>query len=148
MADTFATIKNIFTSTSTSVSWLQLRHCDRSSSHHTSNIILVCRIWGSHSYGYEYYYLPGYSAFYSVESQPTFRRNISPPSSRWKNKPIKKQTAWKQVANFFHAGFCSGYSSTQKMEAICSSERYVDFQRTTLHYIPEDSTLLNHRFIP
>jgi hypothetical protein len=29
-----------------------------------------------------------------------------------------------------------------KMEAICSSETFVDFQRTTLHYIPEDSTLL------
>jgi hypothetical protein len=36
---------------------------------------------------------------------------------------------------------CSAYSSTLKMEAICSSETLVDFQRTTWRYIPEDSTL-------
>jgi hypothetical protein len=34
------------------------------------------------------------------------------------------------------------YSSTLKMEAICSSEKSVDFQRTTRRYIPEDGTLL------
>jgi hypothetical protein len=28
-----------------------------------------------------------------------------------------------------------------KMEAICSSEMSVDFQQTTQHDIPEDSTL-------
>jgi hypothetical protein len=32
-----------------------------------------------------------------------------------------------------------------KMEAICSSETSVDFQRTTRRYITEDSTLHNHR---
>jgi hypothetical protein len=31
------------------------------------------------------------------------------------------------------------------MEAICSCEISVDFQRTTRRYIPEDSTLHNHR---
>jgi hypothetical protein len=31
------------------------------------------------------------------------------------------------------------------MEAICSSETSVDIQRITLCYIPEDSTLHNHR---
>jgi hypothetical protein len=31
------------------------------------------------------------------------------------------------------------------MEAICSSETSVNFQRTTRRYIPEDSTLHNHR---
>jgi hypothetical protein len=36
---------------------------------------------------------------------------------------------------------CSTYSSALKMEAICSSETSVDFQRTTLHYILGDSTL-------
>jgi hypothetical protein len=36
---------------------------------------------------------------------------------------------------------CSAYFSTPKMEAICSSETSVDFQRTTRRYIPEDSTL-------
>jgi hypothetical protein len=38
----------------------------------------------------EEYYLLGYSAVYSVESQPMFRRNISPPSSGYKNKLNKK----------------------------------------------------------
>jgi hypothetical protein len=36
---------------------------------------------------------------------------------------------------------CSAYSSTLKMEVICSSETSVDFQQTTRHYIPEDRTL-------
>jgi hypothetical protein len=36
----------------------------------------------------------------------------------------------------------SAYSSTLKMEAICSSETSVDFQRTTRRYIPEDGTVL------
>jgi hypothetical protein len=40
---------------------------------------------------------------------------------------------------------CSAYSSTLKMEAMCSSETSVDFQRTTRRYIPEDSTLHNNR---
>jgi hypothetical protein len=40
---------------------------------------------------------------------------------------------------------CSVYSSTLKMEAICSSETSVGFQRTTRRYIPEDNTLSNHR---
>jgi hypothetical protein len=35
--------------------------------------------------------------------------------------------------------------STLKMNAICSSETSVDTQRTTRRYIPEDSTLHNHR---
>jgi hypothetical protein len=35
--------------------------------------------------------------------------------------------------------------STLKMEAICSSETSVDFQRTTRPYILEDTTLHNHR---
>jgi hypothetical protein len=34
----------------------------------------------------------------------------------------------------------SAYSSALKMEAMCSSETPVDFQRTTQLYIPEDST--------
>jgi hypothetical protein len=32
---------------------------------------------------------------------------------------------------------CLTYSSTLKMEAICSSETLVDFQRTTWRYIPD-----------
>jgi hypothetical protein len=40
---------------------------------------------------------------------------------------------------------CSAYSSTLKMEVICFSETSVDFQRTARRYIPEYSTLHNHR---
>jgi hypothetical protein len=35
------------------------------------------------------------------------------------------------------------FSSTLKMEAICSSETSVDTQRTTRRHIPEDDTLHN-----
>jgi hypothetical protein len=37
------------------------------------------------------------------------------------------------------------FSSTLKMEAICSSETPVATQRTTRRHIPEDDTLRNHR---
>jgi hypothetical protein len=40
---------------------------------------------------------------------------------------------------------CLAYSSTLKMEATCSSEMSVDFYRTTRIYVPEDTTLHNHR---
>jgi hypothetical protein len=46
-----------------------------------------------------------------------------------------------QVAPTFTLVSCSAYSSTLKMEAICSSETSVYFQRTTRRYIPDDSTL-------
>jgi hypothetical protein len=36
---------------------------------------------------------------------------------------------------------CLAYSSNLKMEATCSSETSVDFQRTARRYIPEDKTL-------
>jgi hypothetical protein len=39
------------------------------------------RIWGSHSTGYEEYYILGCNAVESVESQPTFQENTYPPSS-------------------------------------------------------------------
>jgi hypothetical protein len=40
----------------------------------------------------EEFFLLGYNVVYSVESQPTFRRSMLPPSSEWKNKPRKKPT--------------------------------------------------------
>jgi hypothetical protein len=46
------------------------------------------RIWGSHSRGYEEFYLLGYNALQSVESLLTFRRTL--------------------LATFFHAGFLLG----------------------------------------
>jgi hypothetical protein len=39
--------------------------------------------WSSHSGGYEQIHFWGHNAVWSVESQLTFRRNMSPPSSRW-----------------------------------------------------------------
>jgi hypothetical protein len=86
------------------------------------------RIWGCHSGGCEEFYLLRYNAMWSVKSQPTFRRNMSPPSFR-----VCLPPAFTPVS-------CSAYSSILKMEATCSSEKSVDFQRTTQRYIPEDIT--------
>jgi hypothetical protein len=55
-------------------------------------------IWSSHSSGYKGFYLLGYNAMYSTETQPTFRRNMSPQSSGSKNKP-RKTSEWKQAAS-------------------------------------------------
>jgi hypothetical protein len=49
-----------------------------------------CKIWGSHSGGYEEFYLPGYVTE-SAESWPTFWRNISPPSSGSKVSQARNQ---------------------------------------------------------
>jgi hypothetical protein len=83
------------------------------------------RIRGSHSGGYEELYLLGYKAVWPVENQPTFRRNMSPPSSESKNKQVS----------------CSAYSSILKMEETCSSEKSDDFQRDTRRHILEDREL-------
>jgi hypothetical protein len=91
--------------------------------------LMLGRIWGSHGGGYEEYYLLGYNAVYTVESQPTFRRNISPLSSGLCLPPAFTLVSW------------SAYSSTLNLEAICSSETSVNFRRTTRRYIAEDSTL-------
>jgi hypothetical protein len=64
------------------------------------------------------------SAMQSIESQLTFRRNISPPSSGSKNKSSK--LCWPPA---FIPVSCWAYSSTLKMKAIFSSEMSVDFQR-------------------
>jgi hypothetical protein len=69
-------------------------------------------------------------AVYSVESQPTFRRNIWPPSSGSKNKPSTKQ-AWAELCfpRPFTLVSSSAYSLTLKMEAIFCSETSVDSKR-------------------
>lgn len=40
--------------------------------------------------------------------------------------------------------YCMDYSSTLNMEAIFSSETFVDFHRTMPRYIPEDRPFQNH----
>jgi hypothetical protein len=97
---------------------------------------ILCRIWRSHSDGYEEFCLLGYNGVQSVESHPTFRRNIPPPSSGSKNKPSKK-AVWSR----YKALSCLAYSSTMKMEEAYFSETSDDFQRTTLHYIAENGTI-------
>jgi hypothetical protein len=53
----------------------------------------------------------------------------------------------KQAAsiNMIHADCCMAYSFTLKMEAKCFSDIFVEFERTTRHYIPENKTLHTHR---
>jgi hypothetical protein len=85
---------------------------------------------------YEVFRILGYNAVSSVESQPTVRKNISPPSSESNNKPIKK---------LLLPVSCFLILATLKMEATCSSETLVDFQRTIRRCIPKDRTLHNHR---
>jgi hypothetical protein len=73
---------------------------------------------------------------------------------RMKNKTSKKP-AWKQVASTarsleqssrlspaFTLVSCLAYSLTLNNETLSSSEKSVDFQRTTWRYIPKDITLL------
>jgi hypothetical protein len=62
----------------------------------------------------EDFYLLRYNAIKSAENQP---RNMSPPSSRSKNKP--RRTLF--VTSFMLIS-CLAYSSTLKMEGTCSSE--------------------------
>jgi hypothetical protein len=45
------------------------------------------------------------------------------------------------LASVFMLFSCLCYSSTQKMEAACSSETLVDFQQTAWRYIPQNRTL-------
>jgi hypothetical protein len=76
----------------------------------------------------------------SVESQPTIRRDISPPSSGLKNRRSKKPVRLPLPPAFMLVD-CLTSSSTLKLEATFPSEASVDFQRTTQSYIPEDRTL-------
>jgi hypothetical protein len=77
----------------------------------------------------EYYYLLEYNAVQPVESQLMFRRNTSSPSSG-----RISQARNLRLPPAFRLLSCSAYSSTLKMEAICSSETSVDIQRTTRRY--------------
>jgi hypothetical protein len=93
--------------------------CDVETSKHKRE----CRICGSRSGGNEELYLLGYNTVQSVESQPTFRRNMSPTSTSF------MLVSW-----------------TLKTEATCYSETLVDFQRTIERSIPEDINLQEREF--
>jgi hypothetical protein len=78
----------------------------------------VRRTGCTHSTGFEVLCLLGYDAVLSVESQPTFRRNISHPSSGLKvNQARNQNEAWLFAACFL-LGSWLAYSSTLKMDAV------------------------------
>jgi hypothetical protein len=73
------------------------------------------KFWGSHSGDYEEFYLLRYTAVL---------------------------TCWLALlASCYALVSCLAYSSTLKMEATCSSETSVEFQRTIRRYTPEDRTI-------
>jgi hypothetical protein len=60
------------------------------------------------------------------------------------------QYGWKLelIATSFALASCLPSSPTLKMEATCSSNVSVDFQRTTRRYISKERTFHNHRWEP
>jgi hypothetical protein len=76
------------------------------------NISVISGIQGEPLRNYRKYFSPLFC------TSPVFRKRIS-----------------------LHAGFIFGLLFTVKMEATCSSESSVDFQRATRGYIPEDRTV-------
>jgi hypothetical protein len=60
------------------------------------------------------------------------RSNIT-PRSLWSMHKRRKKPAWSPRALL---AICLAYSSTLKMEAVCSSKISADFRRTTLRYNP------------
>jgi hypothetical protein len=61
----------------------------------------------------------------------------------WDIMPCSPLKVNRELPPAFTLVSCLAYSSTLKVEAICSSETSVRFQRTTRRYIPGDSTLRN-----
>jgi hypothetical protein len=61
------------------------------------------------------------------------------------SSPFENQPKFRRNKHCLPSAFtlvsCSAYSSTLKMDATCSFETSVDFQRTTWRYIPEYRTL-------
>jgi hypothetical protein len=55
--------------------------------------------------------------------------------------------AWLYLPLAFTLVSCLAYSSNHKMEAACSSETSVDFQRISRRYIPENILVLLRRFL-
>jgi hypothetical protein len=72
--------------------------------------IQLCRTSGYHSGGYEGFFVLKYNIILAelVECKPTFRRNMSPPSSRSKKKPSKK-LEWSTAYYLLHVSFLLGF---------------------------------------
>jgi hypothetical protein len=68
-------------------------------------------------------------------------RDITPCSSLKVNRRFGKLC----LPPAFTLFSCSAYSSILKIEATCSDETSVDFQRTARRYIPENRTVHNCR---
>jgi hypothetical protein len=84
----------------------------------TAKRLIRCKIWGSHSGGYEEFHLLGYATVKSVENQPTCRRNMSLHTSGLKHK-ARKKPPW----NRQQVGFLLEELFNPKTEVTCSSEK-------------------------
>jgi hypothetical protein len=99
--------------------------------------VLSCRIWGSHNGGYEESNLVAYNAMFSAESQPTFRKNMSPPSTG-------------SACYLLHASFLLdllfGHKNWGNMflrNVGRLSRRYILEDRTLVYYLVQTSLPLN-----
>jgi hypothetical protein len=71
-----------------------------------------------------------------------FQGNMSTASSAMKNKPNKVAAyAGSKQGWLLQAISCLAYSSNLKMKVTYSSLTSAEFQQTTQHYIPKDTTL-------
>jgi hypothetical protein len=85
-----------------------------------------CRIWGSHSGGYEEFYFLRCKAMQSTENQPTFHSNMSP-----------------LLAICFMLDSCFIHSSTQKVEQHVPLKCWSTLNGLTWYYISEDRSTLH-----
>jgi hypothetical protein len=76
----------------------------------------------------QFYHLR-YIAVQSVESQQTFRLNISPPSSKFKNNPTEKPASSNEAYRKQNSSILLSYFDPDD-EAICYSEKSVDYTAT------------------
>jgi hypothetical protein len=92
---------------------------------------------------YEEFCLPGCNAVQPVWSQPTFGRNVPPPSSRSKNKPRKKPARRQMTSRStcLHTVFFFVWLILRSWRWRDMFFRNVGRQwTTTWRYIPEDKT--------